>query len=153
MNIRHEPLFDVEKVTAHYTEKDGVEVKYVCTTDLSASDVPVDVYYRSTPHPTFGNCYFGLYYDRVRDHMMITNADIVESLEFGMVENDNGEWQYSISHHDYRTFKNGNMIDGGRAYIRSSNGAVVMRVINGKFIAKDIEDLVDYYQHGQDCQV
>ena len=153
MNIKHEPLFDVAKVEAHYTEKDGVEVKYVCTTDLRASDVPVDVYYRATPHPEFGNNYFGLYYDRVRDHMMITNADIVEELEFGMVENDNSEWQYSISHHDYRSFDNGNMIDGGRAYIRSSNGAVVMRVINGKFIAKDVEDLVEYYQPGQDCQV
>ena len=153
MNIHHEPQFDVEKVTAHYTEKDGVEVKYVCTTDLRASDVPVDVYYRATPHPQFGNRYFGLYHDHVRGHMMITNADIVEELEFGMVKNDADKWQYSISHHDYRAFDNGNMIDGGRAYVRSSNGAVVMRIIDGKFIAKDIGDLVDYYQPGQDCQV
>jgi len=153
MNIHHEPQFDVEKVTAHYTEKDGVEVKYVCTTDLRASDVPVDVYYRAIPHPEFGNRYFGLYHDHVRGHMMITNADIVEELEFGMVKNDADKWQYSISHHDYRAFDNGNMIDGGRAYVRSSNGAVVMRIIDGKFIAKDIGDLVDYYQPGQDCQV
>ena len=153
MNIHHEPQFDVEKVTAHYTEKDGVEVKYVCTTDLRASDVPVDVYYRATPHPTFGNRYFGLYHDHVRGHMMITNADIVEELEFGMVKNDADKWQYSISHHDYRSFDNGNMIDGGRQYIKSSKGAVVMRIINGKFVAKDVEDLIEYYQPGQDCQV
>ena len=153
MNIKHEPLFDVAKVTEHYTEKDGVEVNYVCTTDLRASDTPVDVYYRETPHPEFGNRYFGLYYDHMRDHMMITNADVVETFEFGMVENDAGELQYSVSHHDYRAFENGNMIDGGRAYIRSSGGAVVMRVIDGKFIAKDVEDLVEYYQPGQDCQV
>ena len=153
MNIHHEPQFPVEKVTSHYTEKDGVEVKYVCTTDLRASDVPVDVYYRGTPHPEFGNRYFGLYHDHVRGHLMITNADVVEELEFGMVKNDADEWQYSISHHDYRAFDNGNMIDGGRAYVRSSNGAVMMRIIDGKFIAKDVEDLVDYYQPGQDCQV
>lgn len=151
MNIQHEPLFDVEKVTAHYTEKDGVEVKYVCTTDLSASDVPVDVYYRSTPHPTFGNYYFGLYYDRVRDHMMITNADIVESLEFGMIEQD-GKYYYSQSHHDYKVVGD-KMIDGGRQYIRSSGGAVAMRIIKGKFIAKELEDMIEYYQPGQDCQV
>ena len=102
MNIQHEPLFEVEKVTAHYTEKDGVEVKYVCTTDLNASDVPVDVYYRETPHPQFGNKYFGLYHDHVRGHMMITNADIVESFEFGMIEVD-GNYYYSQSHHDYKT--------------------------------------------------
>lgn len=153
MKIHHEPSFDVGLVTEHYSTKDGVPVTYVCTTDLRASDVPVDVYYRETPHPKFGNRYFGLYHDHVRGGLMITNADIVEELEFGMVENDDGEWQYSMSHHDYRSFENGNMIDGGRAYIKSSKGATVMRIINGKFIAKDVEDLIDYYQPGQDCQV
>jgi len=133
MNINHEPLFDVEKVTAHYTEKDGVEVKYVCTTDLSASDVPVDVYYRPTPHPTFGNHYFGLYYDHVRDHMMITDADIVETLDFGMVKDENNQYQYSQSHHDYRRFSNGSMIDGGRVYCRSSGNVAFYKVQNGEF--------------------
>jgi hypothetical protein len=151
MNIQHEPLFDVEKVTAHYTEKDGVEVKYVCTTDLSASDVPVDIYYRSTAHPTFGNYYFGLYYDTIRDHMMITNADIVESLEFGMIEVD-GKYYYSQSHHDYKVVGD-KMIDGGRAYIRSNGGAVAMHVKNGKFYIRELEDMIEYYQPGQDCQV
>ena len=33
------------------------------------------------------------------------------------------------------------MVDGGRAYIRSSGGATVMRITNGKFYAKDVEDL------------
>ena len=156
MNIVHENLFDIEKVTAHYTEKDGVEVKYVCTTDLNASDVPVDVYYRPTPHPQFGNHYFGLYYDRVRDYMMITNADIVESLEFGMIEAD-GKYYYSQSHHDYKVVE-GKMIDGGRAYVRSSHGAISMRIKDGRFYANDIQDLVaigdtkEYVYPGGDCQ-
>ena len=141
MNIQHEPLFDTAKVEAHYTKKDGVEVRYVCTTDLNASDVPVDVYYRETPHPEFGNHYFGLYHDHVRDHTMITNADIVESLEFGMIEVD-GKYYYSQSHHDYKVVE-GKMIDGGRAYIRSNGYTVVMKVKNGKFIAKDVEDLIN----------
>ena len=132
MNIQHEPLFDTAKVTAHYTEKDGVEVTYVCTTDLSASDVPVDVYYRATPHPEFGNRYFGLYYDRIRDHMMITNADSVESYEFGMIE-VNGKYYYSQSHHDYKVIE-GKMIDGGRQYIRSSGDADVFKIQDGKFV-------------------
>ena len=156
MNIVHENLFDIEKVEKIYTEKDGVEVKYVCTTDLKASDVPVDVYYRATPHPKFGNKYFGLFYDTRRDCMMITNADIVESLEFGMIE-ANGKYYYSQSHHDYKVVE-GKMIDGGRAYIRSSGGATVMRITNGKFYAKDVEDLValgdtkEYIYPGGDCQ-
>jgi len=151
MNIQHEPNFDIEKITAYYTEKDGEPVHYVCTTDLRASDVPVDVYYRATPHPEFGNHYFGLYYDRVRDHMMITNADIVESLEFGMIEVDS-KYYYSQSHHDYKVVES-KMIDGGRQYIRSSGDAVAMRVKDGKFYIKELEDMIEYYKPGQDCQV
>ena len=151
MNIEHNPNFDIALITEHYSKKDGVPVTYVCTTDLNASDVPVDVYYRETPHPQFGNRYFGLYYDNVRDHMMITNADIVESLEFGMIEVD-GKYYYSQSHHDYKVVGN-KMIDGGRAYTRSNGGAIAMHIKNGKFYIKELEDIVDYYQPGQDCQV
>ena len=144
MNIHHSPQFDIEKVTEHYTKKDGVPVQYVCTTDLKSSDVPVDVYYRETPHPQFGNRYFGLYYDTVRDHMMITNADIVEELEFGMV-NDGSVWHYSQSHHDYKSFPNGAMIDGGRAYVRSNKGAILMFVKDGEFYPADVPDLLEAY--------
>ena len=154
MNIQHEPMFDTAEVEKIYSEKDGVDVKYVCTTDLQASDVPVDVFYRATPHPQFGNRYFGLYRE-FRGHLMITNADIVEELEFGMIEHD-GKYYYSQSHHDYKTVGD-KMIDGGRAYIRSSGGATVMRITNGKFYAKDVEDLValgntkEYIYPGGDC--
>ena len=86
MNIQHESLFDTAKVEKLYTEKDGVEVKYVCTTDLKTSDRPMDIFYRATPHPQFGNYYFGIL--RHNDQTMITNADVIESLEFGMIEVD-----------------------------------------------------------------
>lgn len=151
MNIQHNPLFDTEKVAQIYSEKDAVEVKYVCTTDLIASDVPVDVFYRASPHPEFGNRYFGIYHDHFRGHTMITNADIVESFEFGMIEVD-GKYYYSQSHHDYKTVGE-KMIDGGRAYIRSSGGAITMHIKNGNFYIKELEDIIEYYQPGQDCQV
>lgn len=144
MNINHEPQFDVEKVTQHYTQKDGVPVKYVCTTDLRASDVPVDVYYRETPHPEFGNKYFGLYYDHVREHMMICNADIIESedFHFGCVS-DGNVLHYSQSHHDYKSFDNGAMIDGGRQYTRHNPTAplYIYKVIDGEFVVDSTIDL------------
>ena len=152
MNIEHFPLFDIAQVEKIYSEKDGVDVKYVCTTDLRASDVPVDVFYRATPHPEFGNRYFGIYHDHFRGYTMITNADIVESLEFGMIEVD-GKYYYSQSHHDYKSFADGEFIDGGRVYIRSNAGAVTMYIKNGKFYIKELEDIIEYYQPGQDCQV
>jgi len=58
-----------------------------------------------------------------------------------MIEVD-GKYYYSQSHHDYKVVE-GKMIDGGRAYIRSNGYTVVMKVKNGKFIAKDVEDLIN----------
>ena len=141
MNIQHYPLFNIKKAEELYTEKDGVEVKYVCTTDLRNSDIPADIFYRETPHPQFGNYYFGIL--RHNSQTMITNADIVESFEFGMIEDD-GKYYYSQSHHDYKVVGD-KMIDGGRAYIRSSGGTTSMRIKSGKFYAVDIEDLLDLH--------
>ena len=59
--VKHAPVFDTKKAISYYENKDGVPIKYVCTTDLLASDLPVDIFYRKTPHPEFGNRYFGLY--------------------------------------------------------------------------------------------
>lgn len=136
MKMKHNPVFPTDKVVEHFSDKDGVPVKYICTTDINNSDLPADIFYRETPHPEFGNRYFGLFYDR-SGRVMITNADSVENFEFGMVENDDGELEYSRSHHDYKQFENGNMIDGGRQYIRSSSNAAIMKISNGEFYAKD----------------
>lgn len=133
MNIRHRPLFDTGKVADLYSQKDGVPVRYVCTTDLSMSDVPADVFYRDTPHPEFGNHYFGLYWHPDSGNLMVTNADHVEDMTFGCVENDQGELEYSASHHDFKQFSNGNMIDGGRQYIRGSGRIVTYKVQHGEF--------------------
>jgi len=137
MKVKHNPRFKPEKICEVYSEKDGVDIKYVCTTDLRVSDQPVDVFYRETPHPDFGNRYFGIYYDVYRDASYIVNADIVEEFEFGMVENDSGELEYSESHHDCKTFKNGSMIDGGRNYIRGY-GYQVFRVKDGELVNDDV---------------
>lgn len=131
--IKHEPVFPVDKVIEHYSEKDGVPIRYVCTTDLRHSDVPVDVFYRATPHPEFGNRYFGLWRDMV-GRVMITNADTVEEFKFAMVQNNEGDLEYSQSHHDFKMFENGNMIDGGRKYIRSSLNCDVYKIKDGEFV-------------------
>ena len=135
MEIKHAPQFDTKKVCDIYSEKDGVPVKYVCTTDLKASDVPVDVFYRSTPHPKFGNRYFGLYTNVYAKNatIMIVNADMVEELEFGMITDKDGNYWYSASHHDC-LFIDDKMIDGGRRYIRSSGVVEVFRIKDGEFI-------------------
>ena len=146
MNIQHDPLFDTAKIEAHYTEKDGVEVKYVCTTAIQQhADFAADVFYRATPHPEFGNRYFGLYYSTdtrliQKRHMMITNADMIETLEFGMIEGPEG-WEYSQHRHDYRTVGDC-AVDGGRSYFKRVGNLSVtckfMKVVNGEFV--DVQD-------------
>jgi len=131
--IKHAPLFDTDKVAKYYSEKDGVPIQYVCTSDLTVSDLPMDIFYSESPHPQFGNRYFGLYMDPLQNHLMITNADKIEEMEFGMVKDKDGDYWYSQSHHDC-IFIDGNMIDGGRAYIRHSGECDIFKVIDGEMI-------------------
>lgn len=133
MDIKHPKIFDTQTLEEHYSEKDGVPVQYVCTTDLTSSDKPADIFYRDTPHPEFGNRYFGLYWHN--DDVMITDADIVETFDFGMIKDNDGSWFYSSSHHDC-IFVDGKMIDGGRAYIRTTGLDGTFNIVNGKFVEK-----------------
>jgi len=135
MNIQHNPLFDTAKVEQLYTEKDGVEVKYVCTSAVQEhAAFAADVFYRATPHPEFGNRYFALYHNLYADdaQIMITNADQIENFEFGMIDND-GEYYYSQHRHDYKAMGD-KMIDGGRSYMRSCGKVDVFKIQDGKFV-------------------
>ena len=137
MNIQHSPLFNTKKAEEIYTERDGVLVKYVCTTATQeGGDFAADIFYRETPHPVFGNYYFGLL--RQYGDTLVTDADIVESFEFGMI-NIEGKYYYSQSHHDYKEI-DGQMIDGGRQYIRSSGAVHLFKIQEGRFVqCKDAE--------------
>jgi len=135
MMIKHEPLFDTQKICEHYREKDGVPITYVCTSALGDEAQAMDIFFRETPHPEFGNRYFGLYRNAMSGDLMITNADRIESVEFGLIEDDAGDLQYSAHRHDYKRFENGNMIDGGRAYIRCAANEVKHYVVrNGEMV-------------------
>jgi hypothetical protein len=131
--IKHAPISNIEKVIEHYTEKDGVPITYVCTTDLKNSNVPVDVFYRATPHPQFGNRYFGLFKHPISQFTMICNADVIEELTFGMIRDKNGDLWYSKSHHDYLVIDD-KMIDGGREYVRSNTEVEYFKVKDGEMI-------------------
>lgn len=143
MNIHHRPLFDTQKVCEHYSKKDGVPVTYVCTTALNHGTMSVDVFYRETPHPEFGNRYFGLYMNSYYDdaQIMITNADCIEGLTFDMV-NVKDQWHYSQHRHDFYTVGDVS-IDGGRAYVKLMGNIDVprasLKVVNGQF-EKVMED-------------
>lgn len=132
--VNHRPFLDTERVEKLYSEKDGVPVKYVCTSALDGGTVAMDIFYRETPHPVFGNKYFGLRWDD-RSRLLITNADKIEELSFTMILGLDG-WEYSRQRWDF--FWVGTAaIDGGRAYSRIvgvPKKTTVMRVKNGEFV-------------------
>lgn len=133
--IKHYPLFDTEKVIKHYSEKDGVPIKYVCTSALGSEEFARDIFYRDTPHPEFGNRYFAVY-DHPIYALLISAADKIEDVGFDMIEHE-GEYHYSQHRHDYRQV--GDVaIDGGRAYTKlggNMNRPVkTFRVKDGEFI-------------------
>ena len=132
MNIKHEPIFKTDAMAEHYSKKDGVAVKYVCTSALGGEAQAMDIFYRETPHPEFGNRYFGMFIDQ-QDRVMITNADRIDGAEFAMIEDSEGNLHYSAHRHDYKVI-DGKMIDGGRAYIRSSGAVQLYKVLDGEIV-------------------
>lgn len=144
-NIDHDPIFDPVLIEKLYSEKDGVPVKYVCTSAPNKNATySADIFFRETPHPEFGNRYFGLYRLALdidddpdeQPRLMITNCDVIEDLEFGMVKGSKG-WVYSQHRHDYRSIDNTSAIDGGRSYVKRAGDInapyTVMKIIDGKF--------------------
>ena len=139
MNIKHHPLFDTARAEKLYSEKDNVTVKYVCTSAIGSEAQAMDIFYRETPHPKFGNRYFGLYRNQhfaSDGTVMITNADKIEEAEFGMIEGTEG-WEYSQHRHDYRQVGDC-AIDGGRSYVKRVGDLSVptksMKIVDGQFV-------------------
>ena len=142
MKILHDPIFDTDKIVKHYSEKDGVPVKYVCTSAPNVyGTLAADIFYRETPHPEFGNRYFGLYMN-MDNQIMITDADTIEDLEFDMLDID-GELVYSQHRHDYRTHGDA-AIDGGRAYLKVAGNinrpVVRLEVKDGEFVERKADE-------------
>lgn len=146
MNIHHRPILDTKRVCELYSAKDGVPVTYVCTSALGTEAQAMDIFYRETPHPEFGNRYFGLYRNQhfaSDGTIMIANADKIEDTEFGMKEHD-GEWHYSQHRHDFYTIGDVSL-DGGRAYFRCVGNVNLptkwLEIKDGKFVEKETENV------------
>jgi len=135
--ILHESIFKTDAMAEHYSKKDGTAVKYVCTSALGSEAQAMDIFYRDTPHPEFGNRYFGLYINHM-DQVMITNADAIEDVSFSMIQDDYGNYHYSAHRHDYKEV-DGKMIDGGRAYVRTDTQTHQFVIKDGEFVEMELE--------------
>ena len=134
MNIDHRPVIKVDIAAEIYSEKDGVPVRYVCTSEVDGNNRDCDIFYRETPHPEFGNRYF--YIVMTPKGAMIGSADSIEDEEFVMVEYE-GSLHYSRSRHDFYSY-GGGAIDGGRAYCRRVGGlnnlCKTLKIVDGNFV-------------------
>ncbi len=132
--IKHDPLFDTDAVCEHYSKRDGVPIKYVCTTELMSNKYFAglyDIFYRDTPHPQFGNKYFALTH---RDgNVYISNADSVEDYPFSMIS-DGSDYYYSRYRHDCVFTENDLFIDGGRSYARTNTETFQFIVSHGELV-------------------
>lgn len=140
--IKHEPIFDTEKVCEIYSKKDGVPVKYICTSAIQEhAEFAADVFYRDTPHPKFGNRYFALYRNPFSENatIMITDADRIENFDFVMIKDNAGDYHYSQHRHDYKVIDK-HMIDGGRSYVRHGGGRTYgFKIKDGEFVCTSPE--------------
>jgi len=68
--------------------------------------------------------------------LMIGNADAVELLAFNLIEDDDGALVYSNHVHDYKQFKNGNVVDGGQDYLRTTPTTTIYKYVvrNGEMV-------------------
>ncbi len=139
MEIKHYSRINTDAVAKHYSEKDGVDVKYVCTSAIKSENISRDIFFRETPHPQFGNRYFGIYYCPVMECNMISNADAIEEAEFVMARVGD-HWEYSAHRHDFHQVDEG-YIDGGRDYVKlvgSEGGQIpktkLFKIVDGEFV-------------------
>lgn len=134
-NIVHRPILETKVVCKIYSEKDGVPIKYVCTSSISARGGHGDIFYRDTPHPEFGNRYFTLFHSRLG--LSIANADNIENLEFGMIGDNDGKLYYSAHVHDF-FYVGDAFIDGGRDYVRTGGytrpKVIYFKIVDGEFV-------------------
>lgn len=136
--LNHTSQFDTDKVIDFFSKKDDVPFIYVCTTTLNDGKYPADVFYRQTPHPKFGNKYLGVFMADQKTY--VCNADCVEHYVFGMVKDENNVLNYSTYRYDYKSFSNGNMIDGGRDYTRFAGDITYVVVRDGNFFEYEEEN-------------
>lgn len=110
--------------------------RYLVTTTRNGSTVAI--FYADVAHPE-GSRYFGLYYNHY-NKLYICNGDWVEDAEFDAISNDDGTLFYSQHRHDYVLLDNGNMIDGGREYTRSSGCPIwTFKIKDGAFAITEPE--------------
>lgn len=140
MNVKHYPITNTNKVCETMRSRDGVEISYVCTTEIRGNNLPCDVFFRETPHPEFGNRYFAIF--AAKDGVRITDADCVEEYTFVCIPDLNGNLHYSRYRHDFVDLDTGSFVDGGRAYVRIGgdlDNNYTFKVVNGQFVEVDHE--------------
>ena len=101
--------------------------------NLGWSSTPVDVFYQPNPDVSKGHShYFGMHVNE--NGVFISNAESAFSEPITGILTEDGEVIVSRYRHDYVT-KDGQMIDGGRDYVRSSGGPYVkVSVSGGEFV-------------------
>tara|TARA_B100001057_G_scaffold458384_1_gene507582 strand:+ start:847 stop:1251 length:405 start_codon:yes stop_codon:yes gene_type:complete len=133
MIIHHESLTEPKEVEQYYAQQ-GKNVRYCCTTELNEPDVPADIFYRDKSVGDSDSRYFGLYWDKNNKQLAMMNADMVEGMQFAMIEHDSN-WYYSSTLSDEKKVGE-KIIAGGRQFVKGW-GFEIYRIEEGQFILSD----------------
>lgn len=141
---------DPRKVEEAYSAKYVGEVCLPAFGGQGWANFPVMLFYTEKAHPE-GSNWFGLYYNPYKDSLMVTNGkgavfdkDENYVIYTGLVNEAKREIYYSAFRHDYQSFENEYMIDGGRDYTKHGlKGRLVEFFIdkNGFKLCKKYEEL------------
>ena len=137
MEIVHVPLMDPAKAAAHYSAKRGVEVKYLCTSELDKDDRVCDIFYINDEGTPINKRYFGIF--KQFGALAVCDASIVEDLEFVMVwDRMTKKWHYSRSKSD-KVKTTSCELSGGRRFPKHKGEKLIqrarMKVTNGEFVS------------------
>lgn len=108
--------------------------RYVGQYDLPNREGPFLVFWTDNPNRALGHDnYFGLFRHPLTDQVYITSAASIREATYSAMQLKDGSFICSRYRHDYQTGPDGEMIDGGLAYIRcAGNGApYTMKVVDG----------------------
>lgn len=108
--------------------------RYVGQYDLPNREGPFLVFWTDNPDRSLGHDnYFGLFIHPFNGSVYITSAAAIREAVYNATQLADGSFICSRYHHDYQTGPDGEMIDGGLAYVRCGGKGPTheMRVIDG----------------------
>jgi hypothetical protein len=122
---------DVSKVLAR-DESEGKNTIFVGVFEHpNHENLAITVFYTNNPDTEKGHKHYYGYFVQ-GDKLFVTDASFVNGLKISGGVGVDGQFYYSTTRHDYRTFGDGLFVDGGQSYLRTNcNKTRTYQILDG----------------------